>query len=60
MNDFFGGLMNVTDWIETYVINGFLGNGFNAIMKAVQSYMTFKPIIDFFTMLFGLFTGAGA
>ena len=57
-NDFFSGLTAVTEWIETFLINGLLGQGFRYIKDAVSTYLAFKPIIDFFTMLFGLF-GAG-
>ena len=52
-NDFFSGLSSVTDWIETFIINGFLGNGFRVIMNVFQTYMSFKPLIDFFAALFG-------
>jgi len=54
----FGGLSSVTDWIETFIINGFLGNGFRAILKGFNTYMTLKPLLDFFAALFGLFGAA--
>ena len=47
------GLMNVTDWIEVNVINGFLGQFFGLIKGAVGSYETFKPLIDMILALFG-------
>ena len=56
-NDIFGGLLVATDWIETYIINGFLGNGFKAILNMFNTYMNFKPLIDFFVSLFSAFGG---
>ena len=53
--DFFVGLMNAGSWIETYVINGFMGGGFRAILT---SFLTFKPLIDFFVTLLSLFGAA--
>jgi len=57
-NDIFGGLMNVTDWIETFIINGFLGNGFRVIMDGINAYLALKPLLDFFSAIFGLFGAA--
>ena len=56
MGDFFNGLTSVANWIETNIINGFMGGGFQAILKAILAFMSFKPIIDFFV---ALFSGAG-
>ena len=57
-SDILGGLMNAGNWIETYLINGFMGNGFRAIMNLVNTYLAFKPLIELFAMLFGAFGAA--
>jgi hypothetical protein len=52
-NDFFGGLTGVLNWIETYIINGFLGQGFQIMKNGIFAYQAFKPLFDLFAALFG-------
>ncbi|MCL1951418.1 MAG: hypothetical protein FWF60_01180 [Oscillospiraceae bacterium] len=52
-NSIFGWLTDVLNWIETYLINGLFGPGFQVIKNGVFAYQTFKPLIDFFAALFG-------
>ena len=58
LDNIFGGLTSITDWIETFLINGFLGNGFRVIMGGFNLYTAFKPVIDIFVAIFGLFGAA--
>ena len=55
INDIFGPLTAITDWIETVLINGLLGQGFRVILDAVNAYLQIKPLLDFLGALSGLF-----
>jgi len=54
VNAILNGAMNITAWIETYLINGLLGGGFNFLVEAFNAFMFFKPLIDLFSVLFGM------
>jgi len=58
IDSIFAGLTTVTDWIETYIINGLVGGGFQFLKNGFDAYMVFKPLIDFFLVLFGMFGAA--
>ena len=51
-NDVFGWVTTATDWIENVLINGLIGQGFQAILKAITTYINLKPILDFFAQAF--------
>jgi len=54
----FSGVTAVTDWIQTYLINGVMGNGFRVIMDGYNFYLAFKPLLDFFAAIFAAFGAA--
>jgi len=58
IDSIFAGLTTVTDWIETYIINGLVGGGFQFLKNGFDLYMVFKPLIDIFAALFGMFGAA--
>ena len=58
INEILNGLMNVTGWIETYLINGLLGQGFGFLKNIFGAYETYKPLIDAIMALFGAFGAA--